>query len=740
MSPEVRRPVPAVLWWRGVAAAGVLAGIAALVVTGELAGPFGAARHLAVCTMAGILIVAGARRFPAERPIWAALGLGALCTTTGRALAPASHPAADGLFIASYAFYWLGLWRVLRRRVGAVTALFWFDAFGTMLWLGAIATLLLHAPTGGLAAPFDSFYPAIDAALASVLLGLLARSERRRIGLQLELLFVVVVIGTIADGLIAADHAGALSVPSAWIDLGWEVQMLVIAGAVWTPPAATIRLRIGGRWEWVPTVKWIAAGGAILLAGHWIALPTATTLLAVATLVAAGLRSAFAGRSAGGMVIHRHEILTDDLTGLPNRRSLFAELEALTDSPGARADRAALLILGLDGFRELNDTLGHRAGDALLRGVAERLRQVVADDDGLLVRLGGDEFALLLRGHDTPITVAGALRAALEAPLDIDDVTVSVQASVGMALFPGDAEHAGELARRADVAMTDAKRRRVGVARYATERDANSVEHLALAADLRRALDDDGAGGLWVAFQPQIDLADRRCTGAEALIRWQHPERGPISPADLLPIAERSGEMPALTDWVVERALAELSALRGAGHTLRIAVNVSAHTLVDVALPDRLAAALERHDVTPSALVVEVTEDAVMSDQRRCLAVLERIAALGVEIAIDDFGTGQSSLAQLRHLPATELKIDRSFVQRMTADPLDAEVVRLVVTMGSRMGLRVVAEGVETPDEERVLAELGCHVVQGFGLGRPMPAAELETFLAENPSGTRLAA
>ncbi len=744
MSSPLRRPLLAALPLAGVAAAGIAAGLAVLLAGGGLPGAMGAPRHLAVCAIAVIVAIAGARRVPSDRPIWVAFGLGVSATTLGFTVSGLSEAAADGCYLVSYLFYWLGLWRILRRRVGDATKLFWFDAVGTMLWLGAVATLLtastllIDDPVTDARVALDSLYVAIDLALASVPLAIIARSGRG-IGLQLQLLCAALIVAAGADATVALDHAGVLTVDGAWADLGWEVQLLLVAGAAWARPTAVGHLRIGGWWEWLPTAAWIALGAGVLLAGQWTDLPAVTVGFALATLAAAALRSALAVRSVGGMVIHREEVLTDDLTGLPNRRALFAELELLAATAVGPDVRAGLLILGLDGFRDLNDTLGHRSGDALLRAVAHRLEPAAAGAGGTLVRLGGDEFAVLLRDTGDPVAAAHTLRDALEQPLELDEVTVSVQASVGVARFPDDADQAGELARRADVAMTDAKRRGVGVARYTAERDANSVELLGLAADLRAAL-TGGGSGLWVAFQPQVDLADGRCTGVEALIRWSHPQRGPISPAELLPIAERSGQMPALTDWVLERALEELATLQTAGHALRVAVNVSARTLVDVALPDRIATALGEHGVGPASLVIEVTEDAVMSDQRRCLAVLERIAALGVEVAIDDFGTGQSSLAQLRHLPASELKIDRSFVQRMAADPLDAEVVRLVVTMGSRMGLRVVAEGIETPEEQRGLAQLGCHVGQGFGLGRPMPARELEAFLAGGGATARVAA
>jgi diguanylate cyclase (GGDEF)-like protein len=427
--------------------------------------------------------------------------------------------------------------------------------------------------------------------------------------------------------------------------------------------------------------------------------------------------------------VTRAESLVDEATGAANQRALFGELTLLTREGGRDGRRAALLIGHLEGFDELTDTLGHEVARDVLRRVAARLGDVAP---GTLARLDQGEFATIVEDA-SPEAVAGVLAAALAAPVETDGVAVSVRPVFGYARFPQDARTPTGLARRADMARRDARDRGLGVAAYDPERDTHSRDRLTLAADLRRALRAaaaaDGAG-LWLAFQPQVDPRTDALLGAEALIRWRHPTRGAVSPAELLPIAERSGLMSELTDWVLDRALAELAALRAEGRRIHVGVNVSAVTLVDAGLPDRVEAALRRHDVPPEALVVEVTEDAVMRDHRRCHEVLGRIAGLGVGIAIDDFGTGQSSLAQLRHLPADELKIDQRFVRGMTADPVDEEMVRMMIALGRKMGLRVVAEGAETPAERELLAAMGCDVVQGFVVGRPMTADQLRAWSA----------
>jgi diguanylate cyclase (GGDEF)-like protein len=491
-------------------------------------------------------------------------------------------------------------------------------------------------------------------------------------------------------------------------------------------------LPVGGWWELTSPASISVMACGILLTDHFSRLPTEAVVLAAATFAAALARLVWTLREVRSLALHRREALTDDLTGLPNRRALFRELEVLTAAGDRSSRRLALLQLDLDGFKELNDTLGHAAGDDLLVAVSRRLEAVVP---GTLARLGGDEFAALVpEGHDAR-KVADAIGHALHAPLDIDGVGVAINASVGIAHFPQDAHDARELARRADVAMYDAKRLGTVVAGYTPEHDEHSLDRLSLAADLRSAFDRDE---LWLAFQPQVDIATGRISGAEALIRWRHPTRGDVPPGVLLPIAERTGLMPQLTLWVLDRAVAQAAAWRQAGLDVRMAVNVSAIVLVDATLPDRIAETLTRYALTADNLVIEVTEDAVMRDPRRAIDILTRIKASGAEIAVDDFGTGQSSLEQLKNVPADELKLDRSFVLGMAEDPHDAAIVGSVVGLGRAMGLRVIAEGVETPEVWQRLAELGCDVAQGFGLARPMPAAQFERWAREPSDRARL--
>jgi diguanylate cyclase (GGDEF)-like protein len=491
-------------------------------------------------------------------------------------------------------------------------------------------------------------------------------------------------------------------------------------------------LPVGGWWELTSPASIAAMACGILVTDHFWRLPTAAIALAAATFAAALARLVWTLREVRSLALHRREALTDDLTGLPNRRALFRELEVLTAAGERSVRRLALLELDLDGFKELNDSLGHHAGDDLLVAVSRRLEAVVP---GTLARVGGDEFAAIVGEDHDARAVAEAICVALSAPLEIQGVGIAVTASVGIAHFPQDAHDSRELARRADVAMYDAKRLGTVVAGYSAEHDEHSVDRFSLAADLRNAFDRDE---LWLAYQPQVDIATGRISGAEALIRWRHPVRGDVPPGILLPIAERTGLMPQLTLWVLDKAVAQAAQWRRTGLDIRVAVNVSAVVLVDAGLPDRIAETLARHLLTADNLVVEVTEDAVMRDPTRAIDILTRIKGSGVDIAVDDFGTGQSSLEQLKNVPADELKLDRSFVLGMVDDPQDAAIVGSVVGLGRALGLRVVAEGVETAEAFQRLADLGCDVAQGFGLARPMPAPQFERWAREPSDRARL--
>ena len=484
--------------------------------------------------------------------------------------------------------------------------------------------------------------------------------------------------------------------------------------------AAYERVRGGGANanDWF--VVAVARAPAPTLMGSFGAGPLGMLIVAV-LLLGFGLISLRAGHLSA-------QANSDDLTGLANRRAFLRRLErALAD--GARHERAAaLLMIDLDHFKELNDTLGHPAGDQLLAQFGPRLHEAIRDAD-MLARLGGDEFAVLLTDvpdADAATGVAERIQAALEQPFVVEGLAVHVDASIGIALYPAHGVDGPGLLQRADVAMYEAKRQRTGSATYSADRDEHSRDRLALVNELRDAL---GTDELVLYYQPKACLHTGRVTGVEALVRWQHPEHGLLSPDAFLPVVEQAGLMRALTTHVLEAALAQAARWHHQGRGLTVAVNVSATDLVDAAFADQVQELLARHQVPAELLALEVTENTVMTDPERALDVLARLSEIGVGLSLDDFGTGYSSLAYVKRLPIRELKIDRSFVFNMDTDPQDATIVRSTIELANRLNLRVVAEGVETHASWSALGAMGAAQAQGYFLSRPLPAAELEAWV-----------
>jgi diguanylate cyclase (GGDEF)-like protein len=421
----------------------------------------------------------------------------------------------------------------------------------------------------------------------------------------------------------------------------------------------------------------------------------------------------------------------DALTGLPNRtrfRQLVDHAIASADGSG----RFAVMLLDLNRFKEINDTLGHHYGDLLLRETAARLREALRDSD-VVARLGGDEFAVLVHG-DAPEAVAERLSAALRPAVELDGFLLEVDASVGTAHYPGDGTDLETLLRRADVAMYTAKHRHLGHMPYSSEIDEYDPARLALVADLRRALDADE---LILHYQPKLDLHRQAVGAVEALVRWQHPRLGLLQPDAFVEMAEHTGLIKPLTHYVLTHALRQCAAWRADGLELQVAVNVSPRSLLDRALPATVAAALQETGLSAAQLKLEITETAIMADPAAALQVLEQLAAMGVALSIDDFGTGYSSLAYLRRLPVEEVKIDRSFVQNMAREDGDRVIVRSTIDLAGNLGLTVVAEGVEDRETLEQLTRLGCDQAQGYFISRPLPPAELSAWLTERPAPPR---
>ncbi|MFF4169198.1 putative bifunctional diguanylate cyclase/phosphodiesterase [Streptomyces sp. NPDC001744] len=421
------------------------------------------------------------------------------------------------------------------------------------------------------------------------------------------------------------------------------------------------------------------------------------------------------------------EQLRDPLTGLPNRQWLLERAwTALEDAEGEGA-RAALVLIDLDRFRSVNDTLGHLAGDRLLLQISDRLRRALPRG-AEAARLGGDEFAVLLPATDSTTSaqrVARHLVAELSSPLDLDGLTLVLEASAGVAVFPDHALDAEGLLRRADVAMYQAKRDRTGVEVYESKRDSNTPDRLGLLGDLRRALD---AHEVQLHYQPKVRF-DGQVAGLEALVRWVHPERGKVPPDEFIAIAESSGLMPHLTEYVLETALAQVARWRAQGLDVPVAVNVSPRDVHTPGFAGAVAARLARHGVPAGSLQLEITEHVLLEDPQRAADTLNALTGHGVKMSLDDFGTGYSSLVHLRRLPVSELKIDRSFVARLAIDTEDAEIVRCTVDLAHSLGLLVVAEGVEDDETWERLRDLGCDAVQGWLVAAAMPPDEATAWL-----------
>ncbi|MGV8978208.1 MAG: putative bifunctional diguanylate cyclase/phosphodiesterase [Cellulomonas sp.] len=415
------------------------------------------------------------------------------------------------------------------------------------------------------------------------------------------------------------------------------------------------------------------------------------------------------------------QAISDHLTGLPNRRALYYQARARLSDPNVPQ---ALLLLDLDRFKEVNDSLGHQAGDELLVQVAARLRSQLRADD-LLVRLGGDEFAILLEGAGQVEAerIAAMLCAGMSEPFDLGELSVHSAASVGIALFPDHGTDLSTLLRRADVAMYRAK----PTGGYRMHRgDEDNFSRLRLSEELRAALDEDQ---LVLHYQPKLDLDTGTTRGVEALVRWQHPQRGLLPPADFLDRVEEVGLMGALTRCVLTKALDQAVVWRAAGRDLGVAVNLSASSLIDVELPAQIAAMLDARGLPASVLQLEITEEFLMADRARARVILTALREAGINISVDDFGTGYSSLSYLRDLPIDELKLDRSFIFPMHDDARAAALVSSTIHLAHSLGLRMVAEGVENQAAYAELARLGCDQAQGFYMSHPLAPDELELWL-----------
>ncbi len=696
---------------------------------------------------AAVACLQAARRRPAEATAWRAITASLSCTVTGNLvhtlvvlrLPEVPYPSwADVFWLAAYPALYVGLVALIRAHVPRFHPSMWLDGVIGALGATAVAVSVLLGPSLTLTdgdpatVAFNLAYPVADVLLLAVLVGVGAILGLRR---EPVLLLVGAGITTNLLGDIAYLQlvAAGVYVDGGPLDLTWLTGALLLGlaatgtGSAGAAPAAARSggSRVGWRVLAVPAVCNVTSL-ALLAAGWGGHLPAVVLWTAVGCIVAGIGRTALTFHEVRSF----HEVLaearTDELTGLPNRRAL---LERAADVLATAAGRpAALLLLDLDGFKEVNDSLGHDAGDALLRLIAPRLRDA-AGPGALAARLGGDEFAVLLPEATLTDALATARRVqeCLAEPFPLESIRVHVGASIGVATAPVPAADVTTLLRCADIAMYAAKTSREGVRVYLPEPGTETGDRLHTMEQLRDAL---AADQLVVHLQPQVDPGTHRVVGVEALVRWQHPARGLLGPAAFLPAAERAGLLRPLAAAVLELSLAAAAGWWPT-HRVPVSVNLSAADVTDLDLPAKVAAALQRHGLPPAALTLELVEDTIMADAERGRVVLQQLRDLGVRTSIDDYGTGYSSLGYLRRLPADELKLDRSLTQDLDTDPAARLIVEHTVALAHGLGLTVVAEGVEDLAVAGVLADLDCDVVQGYVFARPMPVADFVAVLRE---------
>jgi diguanylate cyclase (GGDEF)-like protein len=532
--------------------------------------------------------------------------------------------------------------------------------------------------------------------------------------------------GLVFHSLVALAHAGQnelgfyLAVFPAFV-LALAVNFVGVAGyQCWLDRSSLVA---AAREAVVPVLSAELFASLLTMGAVWIAVQTGTlgiALLGIMLLIFQSLVGELLRSKSRAERLHLMAT-TDGLTGLTNRDAFSARVTEATASASPDA-RLALVLIDLDRFKEVNDTLGHRYGDELLREVGRRLAARVGAD-GVVARLGGDEFVVMLaRAPDDPAILqelAGQLLACVQEPFKVDEILLSVAASMGIARFPQDGRDLDELLRLCDIAMYAAKAAQTGPRLYSTDLDHHSVRRLGLIGDFTRALSADE---LVVYYQPIISPDDLTVQGAESLIRWQHPEHGLLPPGAFVETVEQTPMIRALTLRVLERSIAQCAEWHRSGRDLTVAVNLSVRNLLDPTLPAEIASLLSAYRLPPAALKLEITESMLMADPESVLETVAALNSLGVCFSVDDFGTGFSSLARLKNLPIDELKIDRSFVSPMLADESDLIIVRSTINLGHDLGLHIVAEGVEDAPTLDLLAEWGCDLVQGFHVSRPLPA------------------
>jgi diguanylate cyclase (GGDEF)-like protein len=677
------------------------------------------------------------------RAIAFTLGIAALCWAVGDVLltvesmngaTPPSPSWADLAYLLFYPTAYVGIVLLMRRELKRISPPSFLDGAVAGLGIAALcAAFAFHsiAHTAGgsaLSVTTNLAYPIGDVLLLALVVTATTLLQGRGKG-PWTLIAVGLAVNVVGDTFnLFGSTVGSSRIGSALNAIAWPIAILLISIAVWLRPKQTGRLVAEKTSGFLLPGIASAAGLGVLLTASLHKTSRVAIGISAATLLLAGIRLALSSHALRSLTEERHkQAVTDELTGLGNRRKLIHVFESFFEtrdsmSPESRQS-LAFLFVDLDHFKEINDSFGHPAGDALLKQLGPRLLAAVRSTD-VVVRLGGDEFGVVLINSDVEDAkrVAERLTASLEEPFVLDMVSARVGASIGISILETDADDAAGLLRCADVAMFRAK---TGSGSFAFYDEAiDDMNLLLLAEELRVAVEE---GTFELHYQPQLDLQTGRITAVEALLRWNNPRMGMVPPLKFLPLAEESGLMPALTQLVLDDALAQCASWRAEGQEVAVSVNVSASNLLETDFTEMVSGLLERHEVPSSALVLEITETCIISDYERSKKVIEDLRNLGLIVSIDDFGAGFTSLAYLGDLAVGELKLDRVFVTGLGSQDRtrDLALIRSTIELAHALRLRVVAEGIEDSATLALLSELRCDIAQGYFIGRPMPASQL---------------
>ncbi len=704
--------------------------------------------------VAAAVVLTGATAARRDRAVWWLTAAGFTSYAVGGVLwncwlqflpHPPTPSIADGFWLAMYPLLAAALGlaghqssRGRSRRIvidGLVAG-----AAAVAVCAAFIATPLWHAAERNHSAVVtDLMYPVADMTIGVLSFAVLS-IRGWRLDRRWALMIGAFALWLLGDSMWALQISHHALTGSSATTLCYLTGCAVVAAAPWQPARRVRPAEIRQANFLAPGILALIAPG-ILLYSRFEHISLTAFILAWIALLTAMLRTAVAMRDTLLLREVQKAAMTDDLTELPNRRMFLSRLHEQVETVRRQGGTLTTLMLDLDNFKQLNDTLGHDAGDELLRLTGPRLAAAVGGE-AMVARLGGDEFAVLFEPNCQAGTAAGVAEALLESvkqPLKVHGLALRLTASLGIASFPSDAGDADALLKCADVAMYEAKRSRRGWAAYHPERDGNSRERLEMGGELAAALEH---GEIEVVFQPVADASSRRVRRAEALVRWRRPDGTLRPPSEFLDAVELAGLSRPLTRRVLQLALENARVWRADGHEIAVAVNATVADLLDDSFPDDVEEALRSQGLAADALKIEMTESSVLANPTQVGRVLHRLRALGVGIALDDFGTGYSSLTHLRELPVNGVKIDRSFVTHMGSSLTDAAIVHATIELAHRLGLRVIAEGVEDEATWATLRELGCDAIQGYVLSRPVEPAEfrrqLETmrdgYLADSQS------